>query len=115
MSTIQTWNLADQIRLGNVDEALDHLERAIRSRKDVLAQQRVAALKVGDVIRINDSVTPKMLAGARCLVLGFDGHAKVNVALVDQISSKWYAGLKTTLPKSLVGGVVSTGVRDEEV
>ena len=89
------------ITVGKFDTALDDLARTIEARRQMLAIEYAATLSVGDEITVISNVRPKLLAGARCQITGFDGD-KVKVKLLVHRSSKWSLGSTVTLPRTLI-------------
>lgn len=95
------------VRSGALDDHLDDLVRWVRLRKESLALDRLLELEVGQVIRISNTVRPKLLAGVPCKIVSFESGDKVKVELLQTASDKWRRGNIVTLSKSLVGPDVS--------
>lgn len=93
------------ISSGSYDEMLTEIESLVRRRNAVLASQKVASLSIGQRIYISESVRPKLLAGAACEVIDFEGTDKVKVRLLVTRSDRWREGNIFTLGKTLVGDV----------
>ena len=91
------------IQSGMVDHRLDVISSVIDRRKSLLATEKLASLTIGQRITISDSVTPKLLAGCPCEVVGFETGDKVKVRLLATRSYKWQLNQIVTLPKSLIG------------
>ena len=94
------------IKAGLFDTSIEETISLLTRRRDALAAQRVSELEVNAFIKISDTCRPKMLAGERVQVTGFDGD-KVKVRLLRSYSQKWREGNIITLPRTLVGEVVS--------
>lgn len=91
------------IQSGMVDHRLEAISSVIQRRQGLLASERLAKLEVGQRITISQQVTPKLLAGCPCEVVGFEGSEKVKVRLLATRSYKWQLNQIVTLPKSLIG------------
>ncbi len=72
-------SLLDAIAAGELDDHLGALAAAVHARRQLLLTVRsataLATLCVGDLVRINDRVSPRYLAGLHGTVVGVDGAA----------------------------------------
>lgn len=90
------------IQSGVVDDHLQSINGMTRRRQELLAQERISTLAEDDVVLINDTVRPALLAGARVRIIGFEKD-KVKGRLLDYRSTKWREGMQITLPRTLIG------------
>src|SRR4051794_6480938 len=71
--------LLSAIAGGELDDHLGALAAAIDARRHLLhtvdSSNRLATLRVGDRVRINDRVSPRYLAGLDATVIEIDDHA----------------------------------------
>ena len=72
-------SLLDAIAAGELDEHLGALAAAVDARRRLLLTVRSAAalatLRVGDVVRITEKVSPRYLIGLHGTVVGMDDQA----------------------------------------
>jgi hypothetical protein len=72
-------SLLDAIAAGELDDHLGALAAAVEARRRLLLTVRsataLAALCVGDVVRITERVSPRYLVGLHGTVVGLDEHA----------------------------------------
>lgn len=90
---------------GFVDEELDTLLNAIRSRKIAKSAALAGELRVGSHVRLAN-ISPKMLEGALFAVSGFDGDW-IKGSLSRTYSNKWRAGHTFKIMRSHIGEIVS--------
>jgi hypothetical protein len=71
--------LLSAIAGGELDDHLGALAAAIDARRHLLhtvdSSNRLATLRVGDRVRVNDRVSPRYLAGLDATVIEIDDHA----------------------------------------
>jgi hypothetical protein len=72
-------SLLDAIAAGDLDDRLGAIAAAVEARRRLLLTVRsataLAALCVGDVVRMNEQISPRYLAGRHGTVLALDDHA----------------------------------------
>jgi hypothetical protein len=72
-------SLLDAIASGRFDDQLTALAEAIDARRHLVDTVRsaaaLAALEVGDLVRINHAVSPRYLAGLGATIVEIDDHA----------------------------------------
>jgi hypothetical protein len=72
-------SLLDAIAGGELDDHLDALAAAVHARSRLLHTVRsatvLATLCVGDLVRINERVSPRYLTGLHGIVVALDGEA----------------------------------------
>jgi hypothetical protein len=72
-------SLLDAIAAGDLDDRLGAIAAAVEARRRLLLTVRsataLAALCVGDVVRITEQISPRYLAGLHGMVVGLDDHA----------------------------------------
>lgn len=95
------------IRSGRMDGYLDRIIAEIQARRLQLGFEKRAKVELGDIITISDNVRPKLLAGAQCLVIGFEG-SKIITRLLQDRSFKWRKETRLTLRPSLIGDIRKT-------
>ena len=71
--------LLDAIAAGQLDDYLDALAAAVGARRHLLhtvqSATRLMALCEGDIVRINQRISPRYLAGLHATVIEVDGSA----------------------------------------
>lgn len=94
------------IRLGQLDNQLDDMVRWIQLRREVIANDMVAQLKVGDKVVLTN-ISPQLLDGCVVQVKEFDG-AWIRCELLSHTGShKWHRGKTVRIRRGHVGAIQS--------
>src|SRR3954451_18362304 len=90
-------SLLDAIAAGDLDDHLDAGAAAIGARRDLLhtvrSATRLMSLCEGDLVRINQRISPRYLAGLHGTVVDVD-HAAATVKLVRPVGRSASGGLR---------------------
>ena len=72
-------SLLDAVAAGELDEHLDALAAAVSARRQLLhtvrSATRLMSLCEGDMVRINERISPRYLAGLHATVIDVEGSA----------------------------------------
>lgn len=75
--------VCEDILNGGHDATLEELASAIRARQKALALLRGSSMRVGRLVRFNDRVSPKYLAGTEARIAENNGRHRVTVTLLN--------------------------------
>lgn len=92
------------IRSGKMDKYLDRITEAAFMRRRQIGIEKRSELMVGDIITISSGCRPRLLAGRRAEVVGFN-NTRVQIQLLETVNYRWRAGHTINIPPTLIGSV----------
>jgi len=100
IDTTMTEEVIAAIETGAVDDGIDDIVNAIKSRRGVLNARKLREIKPGDVVVFNDSVRPQYLAGITARVVRRN-QKRVVITLQEGVG-RYSAGVDITTPVAIV-------------
>ncbi len=108
--------ICDNILNGSLDDVLDRINQAIRSRKNVLTVDQAMKFKTGQRVQITGNISPKYLHGALAVVNApaIPGDKHVSVTMLET-RRKYREGDPVGIPASCLTAVESFDVKLTEL